>query len=126
MVRTGLVGLVGLSMLGLLAVPPQAQQPAPREQVPVSGKAGPGLEPLDRAMVAMLQRHGIPGGALAIAKDGRLVYARGFGWADLATGELVSPLPLFGLASLSKPITALAILKLLEDGKLTLDEPAFK
>jgi N-acyl-D-amino-acid deacylase len=124
MIRTVSINLVVLLSVGLLATPQEAQQPA-LKKFPISGKAGAGLEPLDRAMVTILQRHGIPGGALAIAKDGRLVYAKGFGWANLETGELVDPLTLFGLASVSKPITALAILLLLEDGKLKLDEPAF-
>jgi CubicO group peptidase (beta-lactamase class C family) len=37
-------------------------------------------------MVKIMDRHGIPGGSLAIAKDGKLVYAKGFGWANLSTG----------------------------------------
>jgi N-acyl-D-amino-acid deacylase len=113
---------------GCEAVPigaPLPQAPQPKFDLPVSGKAGPGLEPIDKAMRTILVRHGIPGGALAIAKDGRLVLAKGYGWANLETGQTVTPLTLFGLASLSKPITALAILLLLEQGKLGLDEPAF-
>ena len=108
-----------------LKAPQGAQALQPKFELPVSGKAGPGLEPIDRAMKAILQRHGIPGGALAIAKDGRLVLAKGYGWANLETGQTVTPLTLFGLASLSKPITALAILLLMEEGKIGLDEPAF-
>ena len=108
-----------------LKTPQGAQAPQPKFDLPVSGKAGPGLEPIDKAMKTILQRHGIPGGALAIAKDGRLVLAKGYGWSNLETGETVTPLTLFGLASLSKPITALAILLLMEQGKLGLDEPAF-
>jgi CubicO group peptidase (beta-lactamase class C family) len=108
-----------------LEAPQGAQAPQPKFDLPVSGKAGPGLGPIDKAMKSILQRHGIPGGALAIAKDGRLVLAKGYGWANLETGETVTPLTLFGLASLSKPITALAILLLMEQGKLGLDEPAF-
>src|SRR5215510_3321503 len=125
MFRNVLIGLVVLLTLGPLAARQQAQQPAPRSDLPVNGKAGPGLEPIDKAMQAILRRHGIPGGALAIAKDGRLVFAKGYGWANLATGETVSPLTLFGLASVSKPITAIAILLLMEQGKLELDTPAF-
>jgi len=92
------------------------------EKFPMHGKAGPGMEPLDNLMVAMMNRHGIPGGALAIAKDGKLIFAKGYGWADLG-GDEAGPRTLFGLASLSKPITAAAILKLIEEGKIRLDDP---
>jgi N-acyl-D-amino-acid deacylase len=125
MFRKGLPSLLVVLASGWIIGPDWAQQPQPKEDYPITGKAGPDLEPLDKAVLAMMRRHGIPGAALAIAKDGRLVYAKGFGWADLATGKTVSPDTLFGLASLSKPITALAILKLLEQGKLKLEDLAF-
>ncbi len=72
-----------------------------------------------------MRRHGIPGGSLAIAKDGKLVLARGYGWSNLETGEHVKPDTLFGVASLSKSLTAVAILKLVEQGKLKLDDKPF-
>jgi N-acyl-D-amino-acid deacylase len=97
----------------------------PQGKFPVTGKAGPGLEPLDEAVQKIMTRHGIPGAALAVAKDGKLVYARGFGWADLTAALGVQPLTRFGLASLSKPLTALAILWLIEHGMLGLDDRAF-
>ena len=87
--------------------------------------AGPGLEPFDAGMRAIMDRHGIPGAALAVAKEGKLVFAKGYGWANAATGEAVQPSTLFGLASLSKPITAVATLKLVEQGKLRLDDAVF-
>src|SRR5262249_7099195 len=99
-----------------------AAQPAqptrdPLAAIPVNGQAGPGLEPFDAAMRTVIDRHGLPGAALAIAKDGRLVFAKGYGWANLAASEAIQPTTLFGLASLSKPITAAAILKLVEQGR---------
>jgi N-acyl-D-amino-acid deacylase len=114
-----------LALLGLSA-PPRAQVPGglPAGEFPITGKAGPGLEAIDEAMKTIMNRHGIPGGAIALAKDGRLVFAKGYGWADL-TGEPARADMLFGLASLSKPITALAILKLIEEGKLKLDDRWF-
>jgi N-acyl-D-amino-acid deacylase len=67
----------------------------------------------------------IPGGALAVVKDRRLVYARGYGWADREKQLAASPHSLFRIASISKPITAVAVLKLVEQGKLELDARAF-
>jgi N-acyl-D-amino-acid deacylase len=97
----------------------------PEAGIPAAGKLGPGLEPLDRAVVAMMGRHGIPGAALAVARDGKLVLARGFGWADLASRAPVQPDTRFGIASLSKAFTAVAVLKLVEEGKLRLEDKAF-
>jgi N-acyl-D-amino-acid deacylase len=123
----GLAGLGGLAVTAPEAVPQDQppQAPAPFEKVPMRGKAGPGLEPLDEAMLDIMDRHGIPGAAFAIARDGRLLLARGYGWANVATGAPATPDTLFGLASLSKPITAVATLKLVEQGKLGLDDKVF-
>ena len=54
-----------------------------------------------------------------------MVLAKGHGLADVENGELVQPDSLFRIASISKPITAVAILTLVEDGLLELDERAF-
>jgi N-acyl-D-amino-acid deacylase len=94
--------------------------------IPITGKEGPGLEDIDAGVLRVLERYAIPGAAMAIAKDGKLVLARGYGWANLQTGEPVRPDALFGLASLSKSITAVTILKLVDQGKLRLDDPAFQ
>src|SRR5690348_10047421 len=88
------------------------------EKIPIKGKAGPGLKPFDQAMLRIMDRHGVPGAALAIAKNGKLVLAKGYGWSNVTTGEPVQPDTLFGLASLSKGFTTVAILKLVEQGKL--------
>ena len=76
-------------------------------------------------MLSIMDRHGIPGAAFAIAKEGKLVYAKGFGWANVSTGAPIRPDTTFGLASLSKTLTAAAILKLVEQGKLGLNDAVF-
>ncbi|HBO45184.1 MAG TPA: hypothetical protein DD670_14905 [Planctomycetaceae bacterium] len=78
---------------------------------------------IDEAVDRFMDQWDLPGGAVAITKDGRLVYARGFGWADVAKQEPVEPDDLFRIASISKPITSAMILKLAEQGKLRLDDP---
>ncbi len=119
----GMAGLGGLAATGAAVEQAQPPQPPPPfEKVPVSGKAGPGLEPLDTAMLQIMDRHGIPGAAFALAKDGKLLLAKGYGWANVVTGAPATPETLFGLASLSKPITAVGILKLVEQGRLGLDD----
>lgn len=113
-----------LSALFLPAAPLSAADES-IDGIPVSGKAAPGTEALDKAVVSVLKRHGIPGAALAITRDGKLLVARGYGWANLANDTFVQPDTLFGIASLSKSLTAAAVLKLVEDGKLKLDDHAF-
>lgn len=78
--------------------------------------------PLDRLFAAFLDQHRVPGCAVAVAKEGRIIYARGFGFADVSSREPVTPESLFRIASISKPITAVAILQLIDQGKLKLDD----
>jgi N-acyl-D-amino-acid deacylase len=124
---TGYNALTGkLQALGAAPMPtaPVVYQ-WPRGKFPVTGQAGPGMDEFDPLVQTMMGRHGIPGAALVVAKDGKLVYAKGFGWADLTAATPVHPLTVFGIASLSKPLTALAILWLIEHGFLRLDDCAF-
>jgi len=104
-----LIGLSG-AVLAQTLCPPPAQAPHPSR--PITGLSAPSLEPYDRVMQRLMERYHIPGGALAVAKDGRLVLSRGYGWADLQAKEPVQPGSLFRLASLTKPITAAAVLHL--------------
>lgn len=96
---------------------------APVDQnIPMSGTAVPGMTSFDQAVTALMRQHNIPGGAVAVLRDGKLIYARGFGYGDVDSKKPVSPDALFRIASVSKPITSAAIMKLVEDGKLKLDD----
>src|SRR5262245_37051537 len=128
--RAALAGMGGLALAaqaGGLPGEAAAQEPTgtPAAVIPVRGKAGPGLEAFDQGMFAITDRHGIPGAALAMAKTGKLVLARGYGSANTVAEDPIRPQTLFGLASLSKPITAVAALLLVEEGKLGLDDRVF-
>jgi N-acyl-D-amino-acid deacylase len=83
------------------------------------------LAVLDSVIPALLDLHKIPGASLAVVKDGRLVLARGYGWSDSAAHQPVDPTSIFRLASLSKPLTSAAVMKLVEDGRLSLDDKLF-
>lgn len=63
-----------------------------------------------------------PGCAAAVVRDGRTIYARGFGLADLSHRVRIGPDTVFEIASVSKQFTALAVLLLEADGKLRLDD----
>lgn len=90
-----------------------------------TGVTPPGMETYDRLVPDLMEKWEIPGGAIAVVKDGRLVLAKGYGLAEVENEEPVQPDSLFRIASISKPITAVAILKLVEDGLLDPDERAF-
>jgi N-acyl-D-amino-acid deacylase len=95
-------------------------------KVPISGVADPDLTPFDEMMLKFVADNQVPGAALAVTKDGRLVYARGFGHADPPQlGLTVQPGMRFRIASISKPITAAAILRLLEMGLIKIDDNPF-
>jgi N-acyl-D-amino-acid deacylase len=82
-------------------------------------------EAFDREIEAFMKARDVPGGALAVVKDGRLVYVRGYGLADRERNHAVQPDSLFRIASISKPITSAAVLRLVEEKKLDLDQRAF-
>src|SRR5262245_58978967 len=84
-----------------------------------------GFETIESAFEAVLDTHNIPGGSLAIAKDGRLVMARGYGFDDVELGHPAQPDTGFRFGSIGKTITAIAVMKLVESGKLDLDAHAF-
>ena len=69
---------------------------------------------------------GSPGCAVAVMKDGRIIYERGYGMADLAHDVKITPGTVFHVASMSKQFTATSILMLAQDGKLSLDDPIRK
>ena len=72
--------------------------------------------------LAMRQRR-IPGVALIVLKNGVIVKKQGYGFANLETDTPVTPDTVFELASLTKQFTAAAIMLLMEDGRVGLDEP---
>jgi N-acyl-D-amino-acid deacylase len=90
-----------------------------------SGTRQPGMDSYDRIIPSLMAKWEIPGGAVAVVKDGKLLFARGYGYADLETHQPVAADALFRIASVSKPITSATILKLVDEGELSLDDHPF-
>jgi CubicO group peptidase (beta-lactamase class C family) len=85
--------------------------------------AAPEFAAIERFVEDEMAAQRIPGLALGIVRDDRIVYLRGFGEAD-ESGRAVTPQTPFIIGSLSKSFTALAIMQLVEAGKIELDAPA--
>jgi CubicO group peptidase (beta-lactamase class C family) len=85
----------------------------------------PELEIFDKAMTNLLTKYKVKGAQLALTYKGRLVYNRGFGYANTATSTFVQPNHRFRVASVSKPITSIAVMHLIEKGKLHLNDTIF-
>jgi len=90
-----------------------------------SGIFSTNFKTCDSLVEAFRLRHNLPGLSIALAKDGKLLYHRGFGHADLPQSEPTQPNNLYRLASISKPITAIGILKLEEANLLSLNDVVF-
>ncbi|MDQ3797875.1 MAG: serine hydrolase [Acidobacteriota bacterium] len=79
----------------------------------------------DTQMQTFLNNYQIPGATFAITKNGKLIYMRAFGAANQAGTEATQPYHMFRIASISKPITSIAIMKLIENGQLSLNDKVF-
>ncbi len=80
---------------------------------------------IDSRIEAFLKKYNIPGATLAISKNGKMVYAKGYGFADVEKQEKVTVNSRFRIGSQSKTFCAVAIMKLIQDGKLKLDDKVF-
>jgi hypothetical protein len=80
---------------------------------------------IDAFMEKFMQQNQLKGVSLAIVKDEKLVFAKGYGFANEEAQIQVNPNHLFRLASVSKLITAVAIMKLVENSKISLESKVF-
>jgi len=88
----------------------------------MTGTAPAELQSFDTLMSNFLVENNVPGASLAVTRRGQLLLARGYGLAQVERRERVAPTSLFRIASVSKPLTAVAILQLVEQGKLRLQD----
>lgn len=105
----------------------RAEQPPrplvlPQGPVPVSGQSDVEFSAVDELMNQFLSEHNVAGAAVAIGFEGQLLYSRGFGWSDVDQRIVMRPNAALRIASISKPMTAVAIMMLVEQGHLKLDD----
>jgi N-acyl-D-amino-acid deacylase len=99
-----------------------AAQSASRQ---ITGSAVAGFDAVEAIVAKFIAEHRIPGLSIAVAHHDEVIYARGFGFADVGRRVPVQPSSRFRIASVSKPITAVAILQLVEQQRLDLDASVF-
>jgi len=90
-----------------------------------SSSEGREFASMERTVASFMRKWSISGVSMAITRNGQLVYAHGFGYADTSRHESVQPYHKFRIASISKLITAVAIMKLREEGKISLNDRVF-
>lgn len=96
---------------------------APPETVGMSSER---LERLTSGMRTLVDQGRLPGVVVAVAKDGRIVHFEAFGTRDVASGAPMQRDSIFRIYSMTKPITAVAMLMLMEEGKWQLNDPVAK
>lgn len=101
---------------------PTPQPPAPTPQPPASQVD---IATVDQQVETFMSTYNVPGATLAVTKNGKLVYIKGFGFADKEANEKVITDHRFRLASVSKTYTGVAIMKLVQEGKLSLEDKVF-
>lgn len=113
-----------LLVLACLPLPLRAQSTtaAPKPRIE-SGFATDRLARIDQMMQRYVDQNQIAGAVGLVMRDGRIVYERAVGWADKEAGRRMTPDAIFRIASQSKAITSAAILILVEEGRIGLEDP---
>jgi CubicO group peptidase (beta-lactamase class C family) len=106
------VNVVFLLIVSLFAFPAFAQEAATAK--------------IDEFVKAEMQKQKIPGVSLAVVRDGRLIYAKGYGFANVEHQVAVKPETIFQSGSVGKQFTAMAVMMLVEEGKIGLDDKISK
>lgn len=115
--RRAAISRTTLGLLGLRTTSPgplAGMLPAPIEST---------LPELDRIVADTMQRTGVPGLAVTVVHDDRVIYLRGFGVRAAGAPETVDPDTVFPLASVSKPIASTVLAALVGDGVINWDDP---
>jgi CubicO group peptidase (beta-lactamase class C family) len=124
MIREGICAMIAT---GALCVSAAAQEPPlPRAKPEDAGMSSAQLGEIAKTLNADIARDRIPGAVVAIARRGKLVYFEAFGHRDKAAGVPMTTDTIFNIASMTKPMAAVAALQLYEQGRLLMDDPVAK
>ncbi|GAA4431168.1 serine hydrolase domain-containing protein [Bremerella cremea] len=109
----------GLAVVALLAtgIPVQAQD---------TGQKAPAIESVDQAVAKLVEEDVVSGAVILVSEDGKVVHLSAIGDANIDAHKPMTPDTMFAIASMTKPITATALMTLVEEGKVNLDDPVSK
>ena len=96
-----------------------------QSKVTMTGKAVPQLKPFDQLLQKFLIENQLPGATLAISRNGKLIFSRGYGYNNFEVKRAMAPNDLMRIASISKSLTSAAIMRLVEQKKLSLTDNVF-
>jgi CubicO group peptidase (beta-lactamase class C family) len=116
-IKRGTTALGALAVLGL-ADAARAQAPALRLE-----RAAAVADSLAQGQVAS---GAIPGMTVAVARNGEVVFVRGYGRADVEAGAPAGPETVYGITSITKQFTAALVMRLVDAGRISLDDPVTK
>lgn len=97
--------------------------PLPRARPEDVGISSDRLGEIAKVIKADVEKGRLPGAVIAIARHGKLVYFEAFGFRDKVAGAPMTKDTIFNIASMTKPMVALAALQLVEQGKIKIDDP---
>jgi CubicO group peptidase (beta-lactamase class C family) len=118
--------LLAMFIVGLLIWVPRALgqgDAKPSTPLQTNVEAAQVIARLEKHVPELMKAADVPGVAIALVRDGEVVWHHGFGVKNSKTNELVDDTTVFEAASLSKPVFAYAVLKLVDAGKIDLDKP---
>jgi CubicO group peptidase (beta-lactamase class C family) len=115
--------LLALALAALpVAAPAQQRAAAPSPATRLGFDVGR-LARIDSVLQRAVERREIAGAVALVLRDGQPVYERAVGWADREAGRRMTTDAIFRIASQTKALTSVAIMALVEEGRLTLDDP---
>src|SRR5687767_10844168 len=99
-----------------------AQDPLPRARPESVGMSSERLERIGPVLRADIERGRMPGGVVAVARKGRLVYYEAFGYLDKAAGVAMPRDAIFAIASMTKPMVGVGIMQLVEESRVMMND----
>ena len=113
--------LASLLICATLAIP-SPQDPASRK-APLNSSEDSAIASLEKDIPRLIEQATVPGLSAAVVRNGQTYWLHGFGVSNATSSQPVTPDTVFEAASLSKPVFAYGVLKLVDQGKLSLDTP---
>lgn len=116
---------VVLALLAAVPGPARAQE-LPRAEPESVGMSGERLARIDTVVQAMVDSAWVAGAAVLVLRDGRVVKSGAWGWRDREAGDPLAGDDLFRIASQTKAVTSVAVMMLVEEGRLGLQHPVWR